>query len=719
MICSDSVCGVGLACFHSNAMAGGHSTCVLLNSCLSSPRHPVTRLPVAAAERSSVESQRRRKLDSNSHGSPSLAELSETRNRQSSSEAHVNTDCPAPGPGYGRPRTAPSSGGGEDAMTEPRKFSTLFTTLLESNALLREEIGQLEGKSCDRTHGTWAVAEETAAAGEGVGREEERREVGVQVSPENVREVLSCSSPARLLQSTNVADSTSESSLEEQVLSSHTPSQLSHQDIGASETKLQGTFSQHKSSSEEEEEEAITVCSDSCAHNSSAFSQSHGTLSPALSLTSISTDDSEAGRSLSTQSSVEDPFASPGAVAIERMWDNFSVEEYAPCRPRERRRVRTPKQVWSREEKPRFTIPEPFSMTVREAQSPKKKSRSMLIAEQERLEKEVQEEIECSKQFRALPLPASTYLSLDQLREKGEEQREQMYKDNVQSIKPFSFMQREEERRQRKLQALRENKSRDQHSGEEEKRIFKAKPIPQHVLSPRMTEQLKEKEEYRRICIRVRSQEMLASAEMPRNMQVRGEGTARVQRREERKDHSFVSQEHTFHPKINPKVPDHDRQYSKFQQQLAAKREFKQTTAPEPFLLRTSLIPSRSEQIKRELEQYSSANTTWTSATCPSRSSLPHSHSLPAKRLHTIQMTEAARLRHSVSQKKLADKAEREIAEESLKRAKREQERELQRKVSQRVQSYDHTAWLEEKKRERLQELRYDICLLNKISTDT
>ena len=547
----------------------------------------------------------------------------------------------------------------------------------------------------------------------------------MQVSPDKGKEVLSRSLPVKLLQSTNVADSTSESSLEEQVLSSLTPSQHSHQDVETTPSEIQGTFSQHESSSEvvedkeaeegmeeeeeeeeeEEGDEVITVCSDSCAHNSSTFGQSGGMLSPALSLTSISTDISETGRSLSTQDSAEDPFASPGAVAIERMWDNFSVDEYAPFQPKERRRVRTPKQMWTPEERPRFTIPEPFSMTVREAQSPKKKSRSMIIAEQERLEREVQEEVECRKQFRALPLPASTYLSLDQLREEREKQREWKYRDNVQSIKPFSFMQREEEKRQRKLRALRENKSGDQHSGKEKKRIFKAKPIPQCVLSPRVAEQLKEKEEYRRICIRVRSQEMLASAEMPRNMQMKGEGTARVQKGQKRKGHSFVAQECTFHPKINPDVPDHDRQYSKFQQQLAAKREAKQTTAPEPFLLRTSLIPSRIEQIKRELEQYSSASTL-APATCPSHSSLPHSHSLPAKRLHTIQMTEAARLRHSMSQKKLADAAEREFAEESLKRAKREQERELQRKVSQKVQSYDHTAWLEEKKREKLRELR-------------
>lgn len=422
-------------------------------------------------------------------------------------------------------------------------------------------------------------------------------------------------------------------------------------------------------------------------------------LPPPLSITSVSSTE------VSSALSEGDPFASPGESMIETMWDNFSVDEYAPpLKPMEQEVKKCSSVPVQQEWSNRVTIPQPFTMMIRESGKPKKKSKALIIAEQERLERELQEELECQKKFRALPVPATTYVPLHELRREHHQQQPQECAKVVHSIKPFSFMKREEEKRQRKLETLngRTNKKAS-------KTQFKAKPPPQNILSPQVSEQLKEKEEYRRILIRVRSQEMLGRAELPRNMQVKGReytvGKLRKERLESRQSSAFVTKEHTFHPKIKPTIPDHDYLYSQFQQQLAAQRELKPPTTPKPFLLRTSSAPPHRVHIEEQAE-HSKSN----SLKSPGRSStfvnVPYSKSGPCRPMYNIQLTQAAKLRRNVNEKKLAEDTEKEAEAEEVRRSKREQQRELRNRVVQCVQSYDHSAWLQEKQKKKLQELR-------------
>ena len=607
-------------------------------------------------------------------------------------------------------------------MTEPKKFSALFTTLHESNALLRDEIDYLGGKGTvgsSSVHNTCTVAkgkrEEAAVEGNRL-KGGERRRIGVQFAPESLGEILPTNHLIGLqetvaLNAIHPASEPESSSLEEISLPLHAAPPPSSQHL-SQDTKTNGAMCRPtepqpflSSSAEEEEsvegdevqeeggnegkeeEDKISVCSESSDHNYSTSDWSNNPiLSPAVSLTSTS---SETSRSVSTQSHGKVMSASTGAVAIDRMWDNFSVEEYAPpCKPRERqvKKGKSKQEAWT----PQITIPQPFSITVR-AKTPRKKSKSMIAAEQERLDRELQEEVECAKRFRALPIPATTYLSPEQI--KGESSK-QLSKKNIRSSKPFSFLEREKEKRQRKLYQERGPRQKE--------RAFKAKPIPHRVLGSHVRECLIEKEEYRKICIQVRSQDLLASSKMPQNMQ-----TKSVARKED--DYAFVTPEHTFHPKINHEIPDYCSQHSKLQQQLSARKKLRVTTTPQPFHLRTSLIPSRIEQIKQELEQYSDRHR-MTSFNSSSGGSSLRSRTLPSKLPYSIQMTEAAKLRQSAIQKKLAEAADAECVEEELKRAKSEHRKQLQRRVSERVQSYDHTALLEEKKRERLQQFRC-VCM--------
>ena len=587
------------------------------------------------------------------------------------------------------------------------QLSALFTTMLESNALLREEIDQMEG----HTEHAMQHREERAD-----GREQKQLERSVVVQSGQLH---SQSLPARLLEDSVLSQQPAEqfTNLHSSLLAAEKKEDIAHTGcLGSqseSESDKEGTDEAWESEEQNKHSDSDSSVSTNKLNNQYCNQgECHHAPPPPLSLTSVSSTEIS-----SIDHGENDPFASPGESMIDTMWDTFSVEDYAsPLRQKEKRvkvcsRREPVQQAWS----PQITIPEPFAMTVREEGKPKTKSRMLILAEQEKLEKQLQEEMECQKRFRALPVPATTYVPLDELRR---EEHEQLGCDRVvqvHSIKPFSFMKREQEKKQQKYDALKQTKC-------SERTVFRAKPIPRNILSPRISEELREKEEYRRILIRVRSQEMLARAELPNNMQVRH--AVRKQRRERlenRHSGAFVTKEHTFHPNIKPDIPDHKQLYFQFQQQMAVRKEVKAPTTPKPFLLRTSSTPSRKVHLQegeKEMEHSmpSSHTLSPSRSTCSGNTGVsvevPHSRSHACRPMYSVQMTEAAKLRKSVSERKLAQGTEKEFEEEKGRRRKKEQLRELQSKVLQQVQSHDHSAWLQEKQKEKLQELRYSTALL-------
>ena len=187
-----------------------------------------------------------------------------------------------------------------------------------------------------------------------------------------------------------------------------------------------------------------------CAHSSRS---TESLLSSSSSTSSLTSSASSSERIQAGRANEGDPFTSPGMQAIERMWSDFSIEDYAPRGSYGNEQEKEGKrQDRKKEWTPKITVPKPFSMTVRESQSPKRKSRSMIQAEQERLEREALEEAELRKQFHATPLPASTYLPLYELiNAKNEQRREEMKMLSKQilsdSERPFSFTKRDNERR--------------------------------------------------------------------------------------------------------------------------------------------------------------------------------------------------------------------------------------------------------------------------------
>lgn len=131
---------------------------------------------------------------------------------------------------------------------------------------------------------------------------------------------------------------------------------------------------------------------------------------------------------------------------ISNMWENFSVDDYAPYR-REKKKKKS--LDWS----PTITIPQPFNMTVRDEKKARVKSKRVLQYEQEKLKKQLQEEAELQKRVVPVPIPPSTFLPLyEVLNEQREQRREyekELSKEILKSLeKPFSFMKRETARKE-------------------------------------------------------------------------------------------------------------------------------------------------------------------------------------------------------------------------------------------------------------------------------
>ena len=424
-------------------------------------------------------------------------------------------------------------------------------------------------------------------------------------------------------------------------------------------------------------------------------------------LLSCDTSESEDEEKNEVDSSEAHAFASPGLTVIEHMWDDFSVEEYTSIGVDGVR----PAADAVRSRSPHITIPRPFSMLAREESKPKKKSRSLQIAEQEQLERAAEEEALLKWQFRANPVPASTFLPLYELiRAQNEQQQKRLKATSCQVLKsserPFSFIAREKEKRKEREMQQRVQEEQEEVRSKRE-RTFKARPVPSHVFDPRVDERLQEQEDYRGVCIMVRAHEMLAHSKLPGNMRFRGRnytiGSLRRKRHQRLEKQAFLTSEHQFHPTVNPIIPDHHRAYTAFQEKLMERKQSNETTVTRPFTLQTELRASlKREAVEQDLLKTSTSHKA-------SKSKKPCSTSGKDASKYTspfIPMTRSSKLRQQATTGKLSTIAEEEAAQEALQKEQQEREREIQRIVLLRSIPNDLTAWLEKRQRQNKQLLR-------------
>ena len=243
---------------------------------------------------------------------------------------------------------------------------------------------------------------------------------------------------------------------------------------------------------------------------------------------------------------------SPAAV-VDGMWEDFSVDSYAP-RSRSMSRSSalssSTQKSKSKEWSPKITIPKPFSMTMRESSEERKKTRASMELDQERLDKEKQEEIECQRKFKANPVPAHTFLPLfdelmDQQIEKSKTNREKSKQKLLNTQKPFDLTETKKHHRS----ASAPHSSRKQKLPQ-----FKAKPVPHSVFDPTVDDRILEEEEYRKIRIKMRAEEMMRQSALPPNMQFRGkeytDGKMRMKLQKKREKQAFLTNEHKFRPQV-------------------------------------------------------------------------------------------------------------------------------------------------------------------------
>lgn len=644
------------------------------------------------------------------------------------------------------------------AATRNDDYATLFATLLESNMLLREEIQRLKADNQRTMMAVEQLQEQTHNEPVLLKNGHQPDSSAAPGDTNSDESALSLDSdeqglPPNLLQNTWMESSTdqgenqrpsclaSSQSLPASADDQHEYDLVDggHEDLdseggsnlmdgGREDLNSEGESSIEVDPLEIDSESVHTCSSDSsrpsspsavheeiCAHSS----RSTESLLSSSSSGSLTSSASSSERMQARRANEGDPFASPGMLAVERMWSDFSIEDYAPRgsygnEQEKGGKRRDKKKEWT----PKITVPKPFLMTVRESQSPKRKSRSMIQAEQERLEREALEEAELRKQFRATPLPANTYLPLYELiNAKNEQRREEVKMLSKQILKdserPFSFTKRDNERRLVREEEMR--RSLELEKTKLKEATFSAKPIPRHLFDPDVAERLKEQEDYREIRIRLRAQELMAKSKLPGNMQLKGReyslGALRKKRLEENQDKAFMTDEHIFHPTVSSGVPDYDQAYLEFQKQLALKKRTKHTTATEPFYLRTQLIPSRKEQVLQDIqrEEELRLRNRWPlaapSAKVSSRSP-KHARTKSSGVPYPSQLTKTAKVRFSLSREKMTHALAKERALENKERERRERQEALKKTVSQKSQSCDPKPWLEERKQKKYHQFK-------------
>ncbi|KFO65455.1 Protein FAM161A, partial [Corvus brachyrhynchos] len=286
---------------------------------------------------------------------------------------------------------------------------------------------------------------------------------------------------------------------------------------------------------------------------------------------------------------------------IEKMWDGFSLEDYIsrakhslPNSPA-CRKVHKKQKVWS----PRVTVPKPFQMTIREAQKKEQniKSKSQIELENHLLKKQLEEEAECQKKFRANPVPAAVFLPLyHDIVQRNEERRRSVRERSklklLASQKPFKFIERERQRRE-----IRKMQLKDVSPPENKTKVFRAKPVPKCVYSPDFSDKLKEEELYREIRIRMRAEELLRNSSVPNSRLA-------LKETNKKKKHKSIEPKRTEQkPKIKSSVPDFELLHEKFQKRLLQQKKVKHLTVCEPFDLRTSYIPSKKGKILKDIQE--------------------------------------------------------------------------------------------------------------------
>lgn len=297
---------------------------------------------------------------------------------------------------------------------------------------------------------------------------------------------------------------------------------------------------------------------------------------------------------------------------IHDMWQDFRIDDYLPKEKqhsgafvanKKEKQNKNATEEWRH----RITVPKPFQMSLREETKTKKKTKSQIELEEKRLQKLQEDEAECQKKFKAQPAPAHIYLPLyDDIREKNEARRhyvKQYCKEMLKSMeKPFNFMKREEVRKAYGIESARTAKKKPIMKVAKKPK-FVAKPVPQFVFDDTLKNKHLEDEEYRKIRIKMRAEEMLQASSLPPSMIVQKKVREKKELVKAKREEKGSQTRRIY------KVPNYDFLYQNFQKELAQRRKEREGTVVKPFTLETEKL--RSKRILQNAEDKMLTENQW------------------------------------------------------------------------------------------------------------
>ncbi|XP_052640006.1 protein FAM161A isoform X2 [Harpia harpyja] len=378
---------------------------------------------------------------------------------------------------------------------------------------------------------------------------------------------------------------------------------------------------------------------------------------------------------------------------IRKMWDGFSVEDYISRTKHSLPSLPAFRMIWKKQKawSPKVTVPKPFQMTIREARKKEQnvKSKSQIEMENNLLKKQLEEEAECQKKFRANPVPAAVFLPLyHEILQRNEERRRSVKERSklklLASQKPFKFLEREKQRNE-----IRKMQLRDLSAPEKKTNLFKAKPVSKCVYSPAVNDKLREEELCREIRIRMRAEELLHNSSLP---------TSRLALKDtnKKKKHKCIEPKETEHkPKIKSSVPDFELLHQKFQKRLLQQKQVKHLTVCEPFDLRTPYIPSNKGKILKDIQgdEEKLKETRWPYASPRHKPQMRHStansHLSGFGESKSPRITESTRRRLQALRDSLEEKRKLEEQQKRNRTKQKQRTKKLQKIITARAEAND------------------------------
>ncbi|EAR94644.1 hypothetical protein TTHERM_00052590 (macronuclear) [Tetrahymena thermophila SB210] len=208
------------------------------------------------------------------------------------------------------------------------------------------------------------------------------------------------------------------------------------------------------------------------------------------------------------------------------------------------------------QEKVDITVPKPFSFEKRETS----KQKSIYQQKKEQYLNEVlnRDEEEMKKRFKANPIPTTTKIPMfNNIIEKNKEKREKIRQESVkitlETQNPFSFYEKDIQKREEKKQKIVETVNTEV-SGFKQK-AFKAKEVPASSKVDMLKQMEQEREENRKKRVEERKQEQIKSVqEFTRLAGASEKWKETLKKRETAK--TSEEEKCTFAPKINKEIPD-------------------------------------------------------------------------------------------------------------------------------------------------------------------